>query len=112
MPELPEVETIARQLNVAISGLKVVDIKIFREKIFEGNKELVVGKKIKEVKRRAKIINIIFEDKSFIQIHLKMTGQLIYIKRTQGIRNSRSQDANLDLELKESGIQDLKMLIT
>jgi formamidopyrimidine-DNA glycosylase len=60
MPELPEVETIRRQLSRKIVG-----------------KELD-GKKILKLRRRAKILIIDFTDGSSLIFHLKMTGQLIF----------------------------------
>jgi formamidopyrimidine-DNA glycosylase len=60
MPELPEVETIKRQLGKLILGKKLV------------------GKEIKGVRRRAKVLIIDFEDGSSLIFHLKMTGQLIF----------------------------------
>lgn len=60
MPELPEVETIRRQLS-----LKII------------NKRLN-GQKIVNVRRRAKILIIDFADKSSLIFHLKLTGQLIF----------------------------------
>ncbi|MFH1423616.1 MAG: DNA-formamidopyrimidine glycosylase family protein [Candidatus Nealsonbacteria bacterium] len=60
MPELPEVETIRRQLNEKIVGKKLD------------------GKKIVGVRRRAKILMIDFSDGSSLLFHLKLTGQLIF----------------------------------
>jgi len=60
MPELPEVETIRRQLSKKIVGKKIE------------------GKEIKRVLRRAKLLIICFEDGSSLLIHLKLTGQLIF----------------------------------
>lgn len=60
MPELPEVETIRRQLSRKIIG-----------------KELN-NKKITGLRRRAKILIIDFADGSSLVIHLKLTGQLIF----------------------------------
>jgi len=69
MPELPEVETIRRQLTQEIVG-----------------KELN-GKKIVKVRRRAKILIIDFSDSSSLLFHLKLTGQLIFNgKRTKHTR--------------------------
>ena len=46
MPELPEVETIKRQLTPNILGKIISDIKILSPKNFVGNKQEVIGKKI------------------------------------------------------------------
>jgi formamidopyrimidine-DNA glycosylase len=60
MPELPEVETIRRQLAKKIVGKKLN------------------GKKIVGVRRRAKVLMIDFSDGSSLIFHLKLTGQLIF----------------------------------
>jgi len=60
MPELPEVETIRRQLAQEIIGKKLD------------------GKGIANVRRRAKILIIDFNDGSGLIFHLKLTGQLIF----------------------------------
>lgn len=60
MPELPEVETIRRQLQKKIVGKKLS------------------GKKIAKVRRRAKLLIIDFKDGSSLVFHLKLTGQLIF----------------------------------
>lgn len=60
MPELPEVETIRRQLAKKIIGRKLQ------------------GKEIVGVRRRGKILIIDFKDGSGLLLHLKLTGQLIF----------------------------------
>lgn len=60
MPELPEVETIRRQLARKIIGKKLN------------------GQQIINVRRRAKILIIDFADGSSLIFHLKLTGQLIF----------------------------------
>lgn len=91
MPELPEVETITRQLNDKVIGLTIKDVKVTKPRLFVGNPEDVIGMKIIDVRRRAKQIIIDLEpkfhfgsgirlshDNLHLFIHLKMTGQLIY----------------------------------
>jgi len=60
MPELPEVETIKRQLARKIIGKKLK------------------SRKITDVRRRAKLLIIDFSDNSSLIFHLKITGQLIF----------------------------------
>ena len=83
MPELPEVETIARQLNGAIKGQKIKTIQVRRKKSFPGRPRDVVGRKIGKVSRRAKILIIELSGDINLLIHLKMTGQLIYDENDQ-----------------------------
>lgn len=86
MPELPEVETITRQLGKVLIGQKIVKVDVLAKKSFVGEASDVVGKKIIEVRRRAKIA-IIDLGKVYLLIHLKMTGQLIY----QGVSNRHTR---------------------
>lgn len=83
MPELPEVETLRLELQKVLAGKKVKQAKVLWAKAvrplsahkFE---QEISGKKIKEVRRQAKILIIDFSDTTSLAIHLKMTGQLIY----------------------------------
>jgi formamidopyrimidine-DNA glycosylase len=79
MPELPEVETIVRQLDGAIKGKKISKVEVLRDRMFVGNPDYLVGRKIEKVDRHAKMIvwHISGGDR-VVMIHLKMTGQLIY----------------------------------
>lgn len=85
MPELPEVETIVRKLQAVLPGKTVSKLEILHPKTFMGNPELIVGKKITQVSRRAKIIRIHFTHKLNLIIHLKMTGQVIYVDGSKRI---------------------------
>ena len=58
MPELPEVETIKRQLKPNIIGKIISDVEILSPKNFVGNKEGVIGKKIISVDRYGKVLVI------------------------------------------------------
>lgn len=78
MPELPEVETIVQKLKTVLPGKVITSIDQFHIKTFHGETTDIVGQKITDVSRRAKIIRIHFPDQKNIIIHLKMTGQLIY----------------------------------
>ena len=84
MPELPEVETIARELKKKITGLKITDTWTDREKPFRqagGLKKFlkeVKNKKIVDVRRRAKFVVIDLEGPKTIFIHQKISGHLLY----------------------------------
>jgi formamidopyrimidine-DNA glycosylase len=78
MPELPEVETIARRLRQVLVNNTITKIEVLREKSFQGDPKLLIGQKIIAISRRAKIIIIRFENQMSAIIHLKMTGQLIF----------------------------------
>ncbi len=87
MPELPEVETIKLVLQRKIIGLKITKIQILSPKSFIGNPNLAEGQKVLKIDRFAKLLAIDL-DRISLLIHLKMTGQLIWIgNRQQAVGN-------------------------
>ncbi len=82
MPELPEVENIVKQLRRKIKGKKISKIEVYKKSsLYSSISKFVrhtAGKRIKDIKRIAKIICIEIEE-GCIAIHLKMTGRLIYV---------------------------------
>lgn len=82
MPELPEVETIKRQLNRKIKGkrIKTVEVSLPRFVKYPLNKfkKLVEGATIKNISRRAKLLIIELSNQYCLVIHLKLTGQMIF----------------------------------
>lgn len=81
MPELPEVETIRRQLNRVLKGKEIEEVGVLREKSFRGDRKRVVGKRVESVERKAKLLMMVLDDKERLLIHLKMTGQLILVDK-------------------------------
>jgi formamidopyrimidine-DNA glycosylase len=80
MPELPEVETIARQLNIALRNKVIKNIEVYRERCFQGDYKKMCGWKVVGVSRKSKVIGLSFVGKDeMVIIHLKMTGQLIVV---------------------------------
>lgn len=91
MPELPEVETLRLQLSDLIVGQTIKNIKILKNKSFIGDSGLLIGAKIKNIRRFAKILIFDLSNEFCLAIHLKLSGQLIYRgTRDQelGIRNN------------------------
>ena len=102
MPELPEVETLRRELGKVLIGKKIKKIETKEKKmiaplsILKLNKVLV-GRKIIDVNRRAKMLIMDLDDKNHILVHLKMTGQLIYQpKQGQLVVGGHPQRGGLD----------------
>ncbi len=83
MPELPEVETIARGLNQKLRGRKITGLwtdwpKYFKRPLGEAAfRRHVAGKKITGVSRRAKNVFIHLSDNHLLLVHQKMTGHLM-----------------------------------
>lgn len=82
MPELPEVETIVRDLNKYLPGKVIKSFQLFNKKTINLSlavwRRQVVGVKITKVWRRGKQIIIDLVGDKHLVIHLKMTGQLIW----------------------------------
>lgn len=85
MPELPEVETIARELQAVLPGRRLISVDIRLPKIVKlpvaKFRRLVVKAKVTRVSRRAKLVLIHLSTNQTIIIHLKMSGQLIWQPR-------------------------------
>lgn len=83
MPELPEVETIVRDLNKKVLNRAFVDVwtdwkkMIKRPKDFQKFKKEIKGRKIEEIGRRGKNILIWLSGERVLLIHQKMTGHLL-----------------------------------
>ena len=83
MPELPEVETIKRELDKIIVGKKITDIIVNNAKVIrEPKKEKFIKElknvTIKKIIRKGKLLIFELSSGKALTIHLKMTGQLIY----------------------------------
>lgn len=82
MPELPEVETIARALQTVLPTRVVCtfDVRLPKMFIHEGPEGVtrIIGAEVKKVERRGKLLLLRLSTGVTLLIHLKMTGQLIY----------------------------------
>lgn len=101
MPELPEVETVARDLRPLITGSTIVDAttlwaRTLRDNTPETFAAGVSGRRIESVSRRGKQLVVSLDDGAFLTIHLKMTGQLFVVR--QGTREDPYVRLVLELE--------------
>lgn len=75
MPELPEVETIKRQLNQIMPfEIKSFTMSEVSDSIIHTKMSALKGKVILEVQRKGKMLNFLLSDKRHILSHLGMTG--------------------------------------
>jgi formamidopyrimidine-DNA glycosylase len=78
MPELPEVESIRKELESFIVGHTINKVKVnYGEKI-TGDIKKINGGKIERIRRFGKVLSIDLNNNYSIVIHIKLTGQLIY----------------------------------
>lgn len=78
MPELPEVETNRRELSNHLRGKHISGITVLSAKQFIGDPETCIGARVEDILRHGKIMAIRLSNGIFINIHLKMTGQMLY----------------------------------
>lgn len=84
MPELPEVETITRELRKKLIGKTISKVEVRHPKTVAPTTpkqfaERIRNQKISNLSRRAKMILIKFDSDLTLVVHLKMTGQLIFV---------------------------------
>jgi len=78
MPELPEVETIRLKLQEKILNKKIVKIEVLEKKQLIGKVNFVLNQKIDKLERQGKYLALHLTNGYFLNIHLKMTGQILY----------------------------------
>jgi formamidopyrimidine-DNA glycosylase len=83
MPELPEVETVRRQLAPRVEGRMLIVYRVSDPRWTEPaapNEVLgpLVGRRVEALRRRGKYLVWAFEDELFLLMHLRMTGNLLY----------------------------------
>ena len=82
MPELPEVETVCRQLGVSAVPLKITKVDILDPRVVKGVaiEELVrglKGKTIQSVARRGKLIIFELSSRGYLVLHLRISGWIV-----------------------------------
>ena len=87
MPELPEVETIRAGLAKLLPGRVIKDVWYDWDKSFPNAPadvaRFLVGAKVEKVRRRAKVLIIELSGGWALIVHLKMTGQLVFVDKNQ-----------------------------
>ena len=87
MPELPEVETIVRQLGPQITGRRIRHVELLRPDVLWGDERpacvLLRGRRILRVRRRGKRIVMSLTDQTQLIVHLGMTGRLLWAPKDQ-----------------------------
>lgn len=83
MPELPEVETIKRELEKVVLNKRIMEVIINNPKVIKEPKreDFVKGLRnvtIKNILRKGKLLILELSTGKSLVIHLKLTGQLVY----------------------------------
>jgi len=82
MPELPEVETIRRQLAPIVEGrrlaaVEVLDARWSRPLAPEQLEAAITGRRVRGLRRRGKYLLWELDDEVFVAQHLRMTGTIL-----------------------------------
>ncbi len=82
MPELPEVESVRRQLEPALVGRRFERVRIDDPRLVRPYEPAEVaaeleGERVAAVERRGKYLVVRFESGRVLLIHLRMTGSLL-----------------------------------
>jgi len=108
MPELPEIQTIVNDLNKTILNKKIKRVEIRLSKIVKGNNKdfnsILKNNSFQKISRWGKFIIIQLTQKNkYLIVHLRMTGQIIYINKDEIIVGGHSVENNpLDLPHKQT----------
>lgn len=81
MPELPETETIARDLEELVAGRSIARVSVLRADVLRGSdsrsvKRIVTGRTIERVRRRAKTVVLELSGARYILVTPRFTGSL------------------------------------
>lgn len=84
MPELPEVELVARALDGLVAGRRIVAAELLREKLAPAHvpqefARLLRGARVERVGRRGKHILFELDNALVLIVHLRMTGRFLLL---------------------------------
>lgn len=83
MPELPEVETVRADLALALKNKKIISLEILSKKSAQPSAEFLLknlpGCSFLGAERLGKLLIFPLSKKLYLLVHLRMTGQLIYL---------------------------------
>lgn len=106
MPELPEVEAVARTLRPLVRGRKIRCVHVLHAIATKPQKPSELsrsanGKKIRDVTRHGKYL-VLELDRGILVLHFKLDGQLLWFSSAQELEakaNCPPQDVHVDMAL-------------
>jgi len=85
MPELPEVETIRRDLSKKIISKQIISFQVNKKRIIKNSvakfRKSLLNHHIVKLDRVGKLLILNIDNGLYLLIHLKMTGQLVYYQQ-------------------------------
>ncbi|MDP8259786.1 MAG: bifunctional DNA-formamidopyrimidine glycosylase/DNA-(apurinic or apyrimidinic site) lyase [Candidatus Gygaella obscura] len=109
MPELPEVETIKRELISQVVNKKIIAVFVNNTKVIKDLRKSdfirqVKGSSIKRIIRKGKLLIFELSNSKSLAVHLRMTGQLVYPGDNKKSRVSFKFSDNSLLDYKDQRI--------
>ncbi len=84
MPELPEVETIARELRPGLHGQRIREVEARWPKALRPDVQVVrertAGRRVERVGRRGKHLLLELDDGGWLIVHLRMSGRFAWVE--------------------------------
>jgi formamidopyrimidine-DNA glycosylase len=104
MPELPEVETVRRQLEEKIRGKEIESIEVYSPKQTDHDENFqskLTRQIFNNISRKGKLMVFSFRNQPdlFVLTHLKMTGQLLYQSSNDELSRGGHTMSDHDLDL-------------
>jgi formamidopyrimidine-DNA glycosylase len=95
VPELPEVETIRRQIEPELVGRRIESMEVFDERLTRPApprevERAVTGRRIESVGRRGKYLMVRLEGGRWLVMHLRMTGNIVLREPRSDVRFLRA----------------------
>ena len=110
MPELPEVEHLRRTLEPLLLGRRVVDATLHRRDVLRldandrrsphRRTDLLVGRRLVQLRRRGKQLSIHADDDTALVVHLGMSGQVLHL--APGARADRADHVHATWRLDDA----------
>lgn len=99
MPELPEVETIRRDLDATVRGTRIESVTVLWPPFVQAPRAVldsaVVGHRIEGIHRRGKALIMDLDHDWHLLLHLKMTGQVVVYRRGRLVAFGGHPTANI-----------------
>jgi formamidopyrimidine-DNA glycosylase len=112
VPELPEVETVVREIRPHLIGRRFAAVQVgsrpLRRDWSPDWVPLLVGVRIQEVRRRGKWIVLNLAKGRHLVIHLGMTGQLTVVPTEEPLQNHTHIVLELDADDKQLRFRDIR----
>jgi formamidopyrimidine-DNA glycosylase len=113
MPELPEVETVVRDLRPCLKGCRLAHVRrtsqhVLRTRWRPAWSAAVAGQRIGNVTRRGKWILVELENESILVFHLGMTGQLTIVPAATPLADHTHLIFDLDDGEKQLRFRDIR----